>query len=231
MRKIPANLPWTVFLIDEYQDVNPAQAAFIHALVQPRDPLRSDSRARLTVVGDDWQAIFGFQGGDVDLIRRFADPARVDDTPATRVNLTRTYRFGQPTADSTKAFALQDPATTKRPLAGNPDRRPDPAWPAAIAIGSATLTAEGRRLFGRASTSSTAAVEVALMRIGEQYPGGTVLVVGRRRTDVGLDQLAGLKRRPANGEGGGPPTLDPQQVRRTATRIGLEVDIRTIHKA
>ena len=33
--------PWKVILIDEYQDVNPAQAAFVHALLMPRVPARA----------------------------------------------------------------------------------------------------------------------------------------------------------------------------------------------
>lgn len=230
VRKSPMDLPWTVFLIDEYQDVNPAQAAFIYALVQPRAPRRPDSRARLTVVGDDWQAIFGFQGGDVDLIRRFTDPVGVDDAPASRVVLTRTYRFGQAAADSSKAFALRDPAATKRPLAGNPARRPDPTWPAAIAVGSTTLTAEGRRLFGRAPTALTAAVMAALTRIGEQHPGGAVLVLGRRRTDVGVDKLHGPKGHSDDGERR-PSALDPDHLRQCAKRIKLRIDFRTIHNA
>ena len=59
--------PWRVILVDEYQDVNSARSAFVHALLAPRDPERPSTAARLTAVGDDWQAISGFQGGDVDL--------------------------------------------------------------------------------------------------------------------------------------------------------------------
>ena len=40
--------PWTVILVDEYQDVNPAQAAFVHALLMPRVSARPSTSARLT---------------------------------------------------------------------------------------------------------------------------------------------------------------------------------------
>ena len=53
--------PWSVILVDENQDVNPAQAAFVHALFKPRNAERPSSAARLTAVGDDWQAMFGFR--------------------------------------------------------------------------------------------------------------------------------------------------------------------------
>ena len=37
-RRRPDLLPWRHVIVDEYQDVNPAQAAFVHALTTPKDP-------------------------------------------------------------------------------------------------------------------------------------------------------------------------------------------------
>ena len=76
-------------IVDEYQDVNPAQAAFVHALTTPKSSGPGGEGAILIGVGDDWQAIFGFQGGDASLIRTTADPAGVVRTlcePITLVN-------------------------------------------------------------------------------------------------------------------------------------------------
>ena len=53
--------------VDEYQDVNPAQAALIDAV---RDPAGD-----LTVVGDPNQAIYGWNGADPSIFERVADPA------------------------------------------------------------------------------------------------------------------------------------------------------------
>ena len=58
----PDLLPWRHVIVDEYQDVNPAQAAFVHALTTPKRPGPGGEGATLMGVGDDWQAIFGFQG-------------------------------------------------------------------------------------------------------------------------------------------------------------------------
>ena len=49
--------PWKAILVDEYQDVNPAQAAFLHALLAPRVPGRpstpgSAHRGRRRLAGD-----------------------------------------------------------------------------------------------------------------------------------------------------------------------------------
>ena len=51
-------------LVDEFQDTSAAMARFWKALV-------AVTGARLFAVGDDWQAIYGFAGGDVDHIINF----------------------------------------------------------------------------------------------------------------------------------------------------------------
>jgi DNA helicase-2/ATP-dependent DNA helicase PcrA len=52
-------------LVDEYQDLNPAQEEILRAFV--------GMGATLTVVGDDDQAIYQWRGGDVELCLRFSD--------------------------------------------------------------------------------------------------------------------------------------------------------------
>jgi DNA helicase-2/ATP-dependent DNA helicase PcrA len=58
-------------IVDEYQDVNPAQERLIERLV--------GERTELCVVGDDDQAIYQWRGSDVanivDFPRRYADVA------------------------------------------------------------------------------------------------------------------------------------------------------------
>ncbi len=51
-------------LVDEFQDTSAAMARFLKALL-------AADQARLFAVGDDWQAIYGFAGGDVDHIVHF----------------------------------------------------------------------------------------------------------------------------------------------------------------
>lgn len=69
-----------LLLVDEYQDTSPAQDAFLKAL----------GAARTVRVGDVKQAIYGFRGGDPDLLRRhlaaagdraFRLPANFRSTP------------------------------------------------------------------------------------------------------------------------------------------------------
>ena len=141
--------PWRVILVDEYPDVNPAQAAFVHALLKPKDAERPSTAARLTAVGDDWQAIFGFQGGDVDPIRRFHDPAHAHKGAMERIALEQTYRFGQPLADCTRRFVIRGKGAIDREVIDSPDVQPHPRWPSSIVIASSRLTPEGERRLKR----------------------------------------------------------------------------------
>jgi DNA helicase-2/ATP-dependent DNA helicase PcrA len=84
-------------LVDEYQDVNALQVDVVRGL-RSRDP-------RLTVVGDDAQAIYGF---------RAADPRHILDFPqvfagTTTVVLGTNYRSGQPVLDVANALATEAP--------------------------------------------------------------------------------------------------------------------------
>ncbi|MEC7984703.1 MAG: ATP-dependent helicase, partial [Myxococcota bacterium] len=54
---------WAALFVDEFQDLNPLQFEFLKALCGPE--------TILTVVGDTDQAIFGWRGGDANLLSDF----------------------------------------------------------------------------------------------------------------------------------------------------------------
>ena len=213
--------PWTVLLVDEYQDVNPAQAAFVHALLKPRVSGQPSSAARLTAVGDDWQAIFGFQGGDVELIRQFHDPTGKHDGYKERISLRQTYRFGQQIADTTRRFVIRGVGAIDRAVIGRPDLRPDSRWPSSIVIASSRLTPAGELRFGKNHKGLTAGVLAALARIEEQSEEVDVLIVARRNVDL---EQTDEKREPAVG-------IDRRTINRAAKRDGIRVTYSTVHKA
>lgn len=66
-------------LVDEFQDTSAAMARFLKALV-------AVTEARLFAVGDDWQAIYGFAGGDVDHIVNFESHFGPASTTMLNVN-------------------------------------------------------------------------------------------------------------------------------------------------
>src|SRR5439155_300689 len=66
-------------LVDEFQDTSAAMARFLKALV-------AVTGARLFAVGDDWQAIYGFAGGDVDHFINFESHFGPASTTMLNVN-------------------------------------------------------------------------------------------------------------------------------------------------
>ncbi|MBO9685463.1 MAG: ATP-dependent helicase [Mitsuaria chitosanitabida] len=79
-------------LVDEYQDTNRLQATLLKRLKPGGD--------RLTVVGDDAQAIYSFRAAEVRNILEF--PTQYDP-PARVVALERNYRSTQPILDASNA--------------------------------------------------------------------------------------------------------------------------------
>jgi ATP-dependent DNA helicase RecQ len=73
-------------LVDEYQDIGPDEYALISAVagLARSDP---DNRRTLFAVGDDDQAIYGFNGASVEYIRRFEE-----DFDAEKKFLKQNYR-------------------------------------------------------------------------------------------------------------------------------------------
>lgn len=92
-------------LVDEYQDVDEREYAFISAIAG-RKEADEDRKLAIMAVGDDDQSIYGFKGANVRFIRRFQE-----DYQAREHYLTENYR-------STKAII----AVSNRLIARNTDR-------------------------------------------------------------------------------------------------------------
>ncbi|MGB3494236.1 MAG: UvrD-helicase domain-containing protein [Elainellaceae cyanobacterium] len=72
---------WRVFLIDEFQDTNPAQGELVEHLT---------AKVILTIVGDAKQSIYGFRRADVQVFRTWQD--RIHPPPAQPVALSQSFR-------------------------------------------------------------------------------------------------------------------------------------------
>lgn len=86
--------PYKLVMVDEFQDMSPGRARLVKALLaQQRDSV-------LFGVGDDWQAIFGFTGSDLQLFMEFEKVFG-----ATSENLlSKTFRCPQGISDVAAAF-------------------------------------------------------------------------------------------------------------------------------
>lgn len=99
--------PYEYVLIDEFQDISDGRMALASALNKPG--------LAYFLVGDDWQSIYRFAGSRVGLIHECDQ--HLGHT--RRVNLSRTFRFGDAILKPSSAFVQRNPEQTKRALIAN----------------------------------------------------------------------------------------------------------------
>ena len=96
--------PYGYVLVDEFQDISPARARLLKAL------LDSAPGSKLFAVGDDWQAIYRFGGSDIAVMREFGERFGVFE----RVDLETTFRCADRIAALATDFVLRNPAQIRK---------------------------------------------------------------------------------------------------------------------
>ena len=96
--------PFGYLLVDEFQDISPARARLLRAL------LDQSPTAQLFAVGDDWQAIFRFGGSDIAVMREFDGHFGA----SRRVDLETTFRCSDRIAALATDFVLRNPAQIRK---------------------------------------------------------------------------------------------------------------------
>ena len=168
-------------IVDEWQDVNGAQERFVRAL--SRHGGRAGKRPALCVVGDDWQSIYGFQGGDPGYTRDFSKKGDACE----RTDLERTWRFGKRRAHATRTWALGDAGAVDKQVEG--DESKDGLGAVTEIVGRTVTEAGAARLGGTAGQESAeTAIRGILDKIAEkEHDRGedtVVLLLARRRNTV-----------------------------------------------
>lgn len=154
-------------VVDEYQDVNPAQEQLIQLLATPRGD------ADLVVVGDDDQAIYQWRGSNVDNIVTFAD--RYENV--SRFNLLVNRRSRPDIVHLANAFAQSIPGRLPKEMGAD---RPVAGDAISMAIGHEDEEAE----------ADTIAMDIeALHAKGVPYRDIAILVRGRVAFAKLLDAL------------------------------------------
>lgn len=87
-------------MVDEFQDTNPAQLRILHSLT---DSPVNEGAPNILVVGDDDQAIYGFQGADSSNILNFSDTYPTHKL----VVLTENYRSGAAILSASRSVIVQ----------------------------------------------------------------------------------------------------------------------------
>ena len=90
---------WKYILVDEFQDISPIRAELVKSL------LVNFEGSQLFAVGDDWQSIYRFNGGDIRYTTEFAKHFG----HATTTQLDKTFRYSQSLLDLSAEFICANP--------------------------------------------------------------------------------------------------------------------------
>lgn len=101
-----AVVPWSHILVDEFQDISRARMAFLNTLIKYGDNIR------FTAVGDDWQAIYRFSGGNLALTTRFNNLVGSH----TLTMLQKTFRYNNSISEVAGRFVMQNPEQYKKQI-------------------------------------------------------------------------------------------------------------------
>lgn len=149
--------PYRYVLVDEFQDISPARARLVKALI------RQSPGNRLFAVGDDWQAISRYAGSDISIMRQFGEHFGNH----RQLRLETTFRCSDRLAEAATRFILKNPAQIPKTVR-SPRKADDPCIH-----------------LGLAAKPGTPLINEALDRIGEHARNGegtpTVLVLARYR--------------------------------------------------
>ena len=91
-------------LVDEFQDISLSRTRLLKAL------LNSCPSAKLFAVGDDWQAIYRFNGSDISVMLRFGEHFGTSE----RLNLGTTFRCSDSINNVATEFVLRNPEQIRK---------------------------------------------------------------------------------------------------------------------
>ena len=100
---------WKHILVDEFQDISMARLELLQEIYY------KGPRPIWTVVGDDWQSIYRFSGGKLEVTTQFK---RIVGSH-TLSKLEKTYRYNNSIADTAGHFIMQNPEQYKKNVITN----------------------------------------------------------------------------------------------------------------
>jgi ATP-dependent exoDNAse (exonuclease V) beta subunit len=177
LKDAPEASPAHLLLVDEYQDINPVQEAFLEAL-----------RARRTVlVGDPKQAIYGFRGGVPELLRSKLKAAALS---GEAFRLPVNHRSSAPVVELANAF-VQEVVPRLDPASADPDGTQDHGG---LGSGEQRVALAAIPSGKRGSDLAAATLWVAALARNEGWEacGFQALAPGKRRRALLLPRRTGL---------------------------------------
>jgi DNA helicase-4 len=108
---------WQHILVDEFQDISSTRYKFLDCLIknyeeQPsqKNKMERARKVKLTVVGDDWQSIYRFSGGNLELTTQFNQLVGSH----TLSKLQKTFRYNNSIANVAGRFVMENIAQYKK---------------------------------------------------------------------------------------------------------------------
>jgi DNA helicase-4 len=101
--------PYSLILVDEFQDISEPRANLIKALKHQK-PF-----TKIFVVGDDWQSIYRFAGSDITIFTQF----EANFGASWQGRLEQTYRCDQLIAETAASFVQRNPAQLRKSVRSN----------------------------------------------------------------------------------------------------------------
>ena len=95
---------WKWIIVDEFQDISAGRLRLINAL------LEQNPKAKLMVVGDDWQSIYRFAGSDINLVTKFEKYFG----KSVEFKLTKSFRFNSQIKDLSQRFIQENPEQKRK---------------------------------------------------------------------------------------------------------------------
>lgn len=95
---------WKHILVDEFQDISNARLKLIKAFIE------FGNSPTLTAVGDDWQSIYRFSGGKLEITTRFEEYLG----KRTLTTLDKTFRYNSSIAHTAGTFVMENPEQYKK---------------------------------------------------------------------------------------------------------------------
>jgi DNA helicase-4 len=112
---------WEHILVDEFQDISSTRYKFIASLITfgnieyKRKNHPRIKKVKLTAVGDDWQSIYRFSGGNLELTTQFK---KLVGTHTLSI-LQKTFRYNDSIADIAGKFIMENPEQYKKNVITN----------------------------------------------------------------------------------------------------------------
>lgn len=101
-------------MIDEFQDISLGRYKLIDSIK------KKCNEAKTFCVGDDWQAIYRFNGGDVNILFEFENYFGAN---SKTLYLTKSFRMPKKVADITNRFIRENPLQTQKNISSYKDKK------------------------------------------------------------------------------------------------------------